>query len=89
MEVHMTRALIKALAVAASFAGVASLATSPALARGGKEYFAQTYTFKQPMKGVEGREGAFYCSHRTQPIYKTLPNGKRVIVGHELFQHCY
>ena len=85
----MTHALLKTFAVAAAIVSVNSFAQTPAHAKGGKEYYSQTYVFKQPMKGVEGRVGNFYCSHRTQPIYKELPNGKKVIVGHELFQHCY
>ncbi len=85
----MSHTLIKTFAIAAAIVSVTSLSQTSAHARGGKEYFSQTYQFKQPMKGVEGRVGAFYCSHRTQPIYKELPNGKKVIVGHELFQHCY
>jgi hypothetical protein len=82
----MAHTLIKTFAIAAAFVSVLSL--SQAHARGGKEYFSQTYQFKQPMKGVEGRQGNFYCSYRNQPIYKEV-NGKKVIVGHELFQHCY
>lgn len=85
----MTHTMIKTLALFAAVATFAAVNGDNAHARGGKEYFSQTYQFSKPMTGVEGRVGAYYCSHRTQPIYKTLPNGKRVIVGHELFQHCY
>ena len=85
----MTHALLKTFAIAAAVVSVSSLSQTSAHAKGSKEYYSQTYVFKQPMKGVEGRVGDSYCSYRSQPIYKELPNGKKVIVGHELFQHCY
>lgn len=85
----MTHALIKTFAIAAAIVSVTSMSQTSAHAGSGKEYFSQTYQFKQPMKGVEGRQGNYYCSYRNQPIYKQLPNGKSVIVGYELFQHCY
>lgn len=83
----MTRTLLKSIAIAAAALSVSAL--SPAFAKGSKEYFSETYIVKQPMKGVEGRVGDYYCSYRNQPVYKTLANGKKVRVGNELFQHCY
>jgi hypothetical protein len=86
----MTHTMIKTLAVLAAFGSVASLAPTSAEAGGrGKDYFAETYRFNQPMKGVEGQQGNYYCSYRNQPVYKELPNGRRIKVGYELFQHCY
>jgi hypothetical protein len=83
----MTRSLVTLAAIATALAGTASI-TSQAEARRGKDYFSQTYQFSQPMKGVEGQQGNYYCSYRNTPIFKEV-NGKRVKVGYELFQHCY
>jgi hypothetical protein len=85
----MTHELLKTFSILAAIAAVTSLAGQEAQAGRAKEYFSQTYQFKQPMKGVEGSQGAYYCSYRNQPIFKELPNGKRIKVGYELFQHCY
>jgi hypothetical protein len=88
-ENEMSHQLIKASAIAAAIAAVMSVSATGADAGRAKEYFSETYRFKQPMKGVEGSQGNFYCSYRNQPIFKELPNGKRIKVGYELFQHCY
>ena len=53
----MSHTLIKTLAIAAAVVSVTTMAQTSAHARGGKEYYSQTYQFKQPMKGVEGRVG--------------------------------
>jgi hypothetical protein len=89
MEDTMTHTMLKTLAIATGLAAFTLVAGTDAHAGRAKEYFSQTYQFKQPMKGVEGQQGNFYCSYRNTPIYKELPNGKRVKVGYELFQHCY
>lgn len=85
----MTHSALETIAIVAALAAFSSFAGSAAQAGGSREYFSQTYQFKQPMKGVEGQQGNFYCSYRSTPIRKCDANGRCKIVGHELFQHCY
>lgn len=63
------------------------LAGGDANARGGKEYYSQTYQFDRPMNGYQGFSGAYHCSYVKTP--KTVCNAagkcKRVW---ELLQTC-
>lgn len=86
----MTHSMIRTAAVAAVavFATAATLlAGSDAFARGGKEYFQQTYQFDRPMNGYQGFSGAYHCSYVKTP--KNVCDGqgrcKRVW---ELLQTC-
>jgi hypothetical protein len=58
-----------------------------ALARGGKEYFSQTYVFDKPMNGYQGFSGAYHCSYVKTPKTVCTRSGscKRVW---ELLQTC-
>jgi hypothetical protein len=55
-----------AFAALAAVAALAPLATGAA-AKGGKEYFSQSYTFDRPMNGYEGFSGAYHCSYVKTP----------------------
>ncbi|MDX2307361.1 MAG: hypothetical protein NW216_03900 [Hyphomicrobium sp.] len=87
----MTHASLKAIALctalAAGFLGTV-IASTGAEARGAKEYFSETYIVKQPLHGVEGRVGNYYCSYQRKPVHKIV-NGKMKVVAWELMQHCY
>jgi hypothetical protein len=87
MEASMTNGLrITAFAALAAIAALAPLA-SGAEAKGGKEYFSETYQFDKPMNGYQGFSGAYHCSYIKTP--KTVCNGagqcKRIW---ELLQTC-
>lgn len=83
MTVTLRNTAIAALAAAAALAPLAS----GALAKGGKEYFSQSYVFDKPMNGYEGFSGAYHCSYVKTP--KTVCNSagqcKKVW---ELLQTC-
>jgi len=87
----MNHASLKSFAIAAGLAtgllGMA-VASTGAEARGAKEYFSETYTFKEPRHGVEGRVGNYYCSYVRTPVHKIV-NGKMKVVAWNLEQHCY
>lgn len=74
------------LAALTAVAALAPLASS-ALAKGGKEYYSQSYVFDRPMNGYEGFSGAYHCSYVKTP--KTVCNSagqcKKVW---ELLQTC-
>lgn len=76
----------------ATFAAVAAavalspLAAGGALARGGKEYFAQTYQFDRPMNGYQGFSGAYHCSYVKTP--KTVCYAGKCKRVWELLQTC-
>lgn len=75
----------------AALAAVAALApltlAGSAQAKGGKEYFSETYRFDRAMNGYEGFSGAYHCSYVKTP--KTVCNAagqcKRIW---ELLQTC-
>lgn len=77
-----------------AFAAVVALATAATLipgsdahARGGKEYFQQTYQFDRPMNGYHGFSGAYHCSYVKTP--KNVCDGKgRCKRVWELLQTC-
>lgn len=83
MTVTLRKTALTALAAAAALAPLAS----GALAKGGKEYFSQSYVFDKPMNGYEGFSGAYHCSYVKTP--KTVCNSagqcKKVW---ELLQTC-
>lgn len=68
-------------AAAATSALVPFLMSVPAEARGGSEYFVQTYELNQPAHGVSGRVGRFYCD------YQRLPN-RQCTIGSDGREHC-
>lgn len=75
----------------ALFAATAAVALSPlaaggALARGGKEYFSQTYQFDRPMNGYQGFSGAYHCSYVKTP--KTVCHAGKCKRVWELLQTC-
>ena len=75
---------------ATAFAAVAIVGL-PALsgdahARGGKEYFQQTYRFDRPMDGYQGFAGAYHCSYVRTPK-QVCHKGKCKRVW-ELLQTC-
>ncbi|MCC7253928.1 hypothetical protein [Hyphomicrobium sp.] len=77
-----------ALAALAAVAALAPLASGgDAHARGGKEFFSNTYQFDRPMNGYQGFSGAYHCSYIKTP--KTVCNKagqcKRIW---ELLQTC-
>ncbi|MGE0024263.1 MAG: hypothetical protein AB7S70_11605, partial [Hyphomicrobium sp.] len=55
------------------FALAAVIALSPlvvsgaALAKGGKEFYSETYQFDRPMNGYQGFSGAYHCSYIKTP----------------------
>jgi hypothetical protein len=73
-----------ALAAAAVLAPLAS--SSGALAKGGKEYFSQTYQFDRAMNGYEGFSGAYHCSYVKTP--KTVCVAGKCKKIWELLQTC-
>jgi hypothetical protein len=79
-----------ALAVAALSPLVSA---TTAEARGGKEYFVQSYEFDRPMHGYSGRAGSYYCDYQRLPnrVCSFTANGEErcVIKGWTLRQHCY
>ena len=83
MSVTIRTSAVAALAAVAAFAPLAS----GALAKGGKEYYSQSYVFDRPMNGYEGFSGAYHCSYVKTP--KTVCNSagqcKKVW---ELLQTC-
>lgn len=85
----MTRILrataFSALAVMSGLAPIA--AGGDAEAKGGKDYYSQTYQFDRPMNGYQGFSGAYHCSYVKTP--KTVCNaaGKCKKVW-ELLQTC-
>lgn len=85
----MTHSMIKTLSLFAAIATVAAAGASSAEAGRAKEYFSQTYRFKQAMKGVEGQQGNFYCSYINTPVRKCDGQGRCKIVAYEMMQHCY
>ncbi|MDX2259787.1 MAG: hypothetical protein NW205_12850 [Hyphomicrobiaceae bacterium] len=95
----MTRTLLSlTIATAAAVAAVTALATNEAHAgRGGSsQIYQQTYEFKQPMHGYEGRSPLLphkYCTYKRFPKRACAVdrNGyeKCRIVGWELEQTCY
>lgn len=74
-----------ALAAAAVLAPL--VAGGDAQAKGGKEYFAETYQFDKPMNGYQGFSGAYHCSYVKTPktVCNTAGKCKRVW---ELLQTC-
>lgn len=85
----MTNTLrVTAFAALAAVAAVAPLVSGgSAHAKGGKEYFSETYQFDRAMNGYEGFSGAYHCSYVKTP--KTVCNSagqcKRIW---ELLQTC-
>jgi hypothetical protein len=71
MTVTLRKTALTALTALAAAAALAPLA-SGALAKGGKEYFSQSYVFDKPMNGYEGFSGAYHCSYVKTP--KTVCN---------------
>lgn len=63
------------------------VAGGDAEAKGGKEYYSETYQFDRPMDGYQGFSGAYHCSYIRTP--KTVCNsaGKCKKVW-ELLQTC-
>jgi len=85
----MTRVLrATAFSALAVMSGLAPLAAGgDAEAKGGKDYYSQTYQFDRPMNGYQGFSGAYHCSYVKTP--KTVCNaaGKCKKVW-ELLQTC-
>jgi hypothetical protein len=82
-------ATIRLSALAAAIAAAAVLAppaSSGALAKGGKEYFSQTYQFDRAMNGYEGFSGAYHCSYVKTP--KTVCVAGKCKKIWELLQTC-
>jgi len=77
----------KFAALAAIVALSPLVAGEAAFAKGGKEYYSETYQFARPMNGYEGFSGAYHCSYIKTP--KTVCNAagqcKRIW---ELLQTC-
>ena len=82
----MTSAL-RAFALVAVAALVPLAASGEAEARGGKEYFSQTYQFDKPMNGYQGFSGAYHCSYVKTPRTGCTAAGKCKRVW-ELLQTC-
>lgn len=92
MRTPMTHSMLKTasftflLVVAALvplFAGTA------AQAKGGKDVFIQDYTFKQPMNGVSGAQGGYYCDYQRLPNRQCDASGNNCrIVSWTLRQMC-
>lgn len=83
----MTKIFARAAFAVAAIAMVGTLTVSDdAEARGGKEYYSQTYQFDQPMDGYEGFSGAYHCSYVRTPK-KVCKNGKCKKIW-ELLQTC-
>lgn len=76
------------ICIAAAVAFVAGLAvTTCADARGGKDYYAETYQFDRPMNGYQGFSGAYHCSYIKTPKEVCSATGKCKRVW-ELLQTC-
>jgi len=73
-------------ALAAAAAALPLVSSSDADARGGKEYFAETYRFSKPMNGYEGFSGAYHCSYVKTP--KTVCVAGKCKKVWELLQTC-
>lgn len=73
------------LAVAAAFAPL--VAGGDAQAKGGKEFYSETYQFDRPMNGYQGFSGAYHCSYIKTPknVCNKAGQCKRVW---ELLQTC-
>ncbi len=84
---------IAAIAIAAVAVAASVLSTTSAEARGGREYFVQTYTFDKPMHGFSGRAGTYMCDYQRLPnrVCNIDKNGneKCFIKNWTLRQHCY
>jgi len=76
-----------ALVLLAATAALAPLAVDTAHARGGKEYYAETYQFSKPMNGYEGFQGAYHCSYVKTPK-KVCDAAGRCKKVWELLQTC-
>ncbi len=74
-----------ALAAAAVLAPLVS--GTDANAKGGKEYFQETYQFDKPMNGYQGFSGAYHCSYVKTPKNVCNSAGKCKRVW-ELLQTC-
>lgn len=85
----MTHAILRTsiLALATLAAAATLLAHTQAQARGGKEYFQQTYQFDKPMNGYQGFSGAYHCSYVKTPKTVCNASGKCKRVW-ELLQTC-
>jgi hypothetical protein len=83
MTLTFRKTALAALAAAAALAPLAS----GALAKGGKEYFSQSYVFDKPMNGYQGFSGAYHCSYIKTPktVCNTAGRCKKVW---ELLQTC-
>jgi len=78
--------------VVAASALVPVLNGTPAEARGGKEFFSKDFQFKEPMHGVQGQQGNYYCSYQRLPNRVCVPTAggeKCSIKGWTLRQYCY
>jgi hypothetical protein len=85
----MTKISIYAAAVAALTAGFilsSVFAGTQAHAKGGKEYFSETYTFDKPHNGYEGFSGNYHCSYIKTP--KTVCLAGKCKRVWELLQTC-
>lgn len=85
----MTRSTVRFVAfpVLAAAAALAPIVSSGgALAKGGKEYFAETYRFDRPMNGYQGFSGAYHCSYVKTP--KTVCVAGKCKRIWELLQTC-
>lgn len=87
---------LKAGIVAGAIAAAALIplfSATTAEARGGKEYFVQTYQFDRPMHGYSGRAGNYYCDYQRLPnrVCEFTASGQErcTIKGWTLRQHCY
>jgi hypothetical protein len=88
-EVPMSRTLrTTAFAALAAMSVLAPLAVGgDAEAKGGKEYFSETYQFDRPMNGYQGFSGAYHCSYVRTPKTVCSAAGKCKKVW-ELLQTC-
>jgi hypothetical protein len=68
-------------------------ATTAAEARGGKEFFSEDYQFDQPMHGLQGQQGNYYCSYQRLPnrvcSVDASGNERCKVKGWTLRQYCY
>lgn len=84
MKTIFARTAVAAAALAVVLGPLAHI--DSAQARGGKEYFQETYRFDRPMDGYQGFSGAYHCSYVRTPK-KVCKNGKCKRVW-ELLQTC-
>lgn len=85
----MTKISFRTAAFAALAAGLALsplVSGTDASAKGGKEYFSETYTFSQPHNGYEGFSGQYHCSYIKTP--KTVCVAGKCKKVWELLQTC-